>query len=128
MCPPISGLVSTPRRANSAPSVERVTDRVVRFTEQFFDRLADLLDEDRGIDGAPSITDFLLLDLPAVRDALANDYHNVTLPTADPDVRVYLSAGVLVRRFAVYVAVELDGSVEGFWIDFDGLGSADAIA
>jgi hypothetical protein len=48
-----------------------VPDRTVRFTEQFFDRLDELLPEQRASDGTPSITDFLLLDLPAIRDRLA---------------------------------------------------------
>jgi hypothetical protein len=42
--------------------------------EQFFNRLDWLLPGERGTDGTPSITDFLLLDLPATRDAFAADY------------------------------------------------------
>jgi hypothetical protein len=54
-----------------------VTERQVRFTEQFFERLDSLLPTERGADGTPSVTDFLLLDLPAVRDRLASDPHLV---------------------------------------------------
>ncbi len=93
-------------------------DRQVRFTEQFFDRLDLLLPGDRGADGAPSVTDFLLLDLPRVRDRLAADYEANTLPTDDPDVRVYVGAGVLVSRFAIFVALEAD-TIEAFWVSFD---------
>ncbi len=46
----------------------------VRFTEQFFDRLDLLLPDERGLDGTPSVTDFLLFDLPTVRDELATDF------------------------------------------------------
>jgi hypothetical protein len=70
-----------------------VPDRIVRFTEQFFERLDELLPEQRGAGGTPSITDFLLLDLPAIRDRLAAGYELVTMATADPDVRVYIELG-----------------------------------
>jgi hypothetical protein len=85
-----------------------VPDRQVRFTEQFFERLDLLLPGERGADGTPSVTDFLLLDLPRVRDRLAGDYEGNTLPTDDPNVRVYVGAGVLVSRFAIFVALEAD--------------------
>lgn len=88
-----------------------MTDRVVRFTEEFFNRLDELLPEERGPDGTPSVTDFVLHDLPAVRDRLAGDYLHWTLPSNDPDVRVYIGAGLLVHRFAIFVYLEGD-SVE----------------
>jgi hypothetical protein len=95
-----------------------VPDRVIRFTEQFFDRLAELLPEERGADGSPSITDFLLLDLPAVRNALAADFERFTLATHDPDVRVYIGAGVLVRTMTVYASIE-QHDIEAFWIELE---------
>ncbi|TVR28681.1 MAG: hypothetical protein EA389_00025 [Ilumatobacter sp.] len=97
-------------------------DRIVRFTDQFFDRLDTLLPVERGTDGVPSVTDFLLLDLPAIRDELASNFEDCTLPTDDPDVRVYVGAGVLFRAVAIFVA--LDGnSVEAFWVMFDDAGT-----
>jgi hypothetical protein len=106
----------TPER--SANSAATVTERQVRFTEQFFDQLDRLLPGERGADGTPSVTDLLLLDLPRVRDRLAADYEGNTLPTDDPDVRVYVGAGVLVSRFAIFVALEAD-TVEAFWLSID---------
>jgi hypothetical protein len=105
-----------PERSGS--SVARVPERQVRFTEQFFNRLDVLLPGERGIDGTPSITDFLLLDLPRVRDRLVSDYQGNTLATDDPDVRVYIGAGVLVRRYAIFVAEEGD-AIEAFWVSID---------
>lgn len=90
----------------------------VRFTEQFFDRLDLLLPDERGADGTPSVTDFLFLDLPTVRDELATDFEGRTFATADPAVRVYIGTGVLIRAFAVYVAREGD-SIDVFWITID---------
>lgn len=52
-------------------------ERQVRFTEELFDRLDTLLPGERGLDGTPSVTDFLLFDLPTVRDRRAADFeHN----------------------------------------------------
>jgi hypothetical protein len=95
-----------------------VADRQVRFTEQFFDRLDQLLPDERGHDGTPSVTDFLLLELPAVRDDLAEDFEHRTLPTDDPDVRVYIGTGVLVRAYAIYASL-VDDIVEAFWLSVD---------
>jgi hypothetical protein len=64
-----------------------VPERQVRFTEQFFNRLDWLLPDERGADGAPSVTDFLLLDLPPVRDDLATNFEATTFETDDPEVR-----------------------------------------
>jgi hypothetical protein len=105
-----------PERSGS--SVARVPERQVRFTEQFFNRLDVLLPSERGIDGTPSITDFLLLDLPRVRDRLVWDYQGNTLATEDPDVRVYIGAGLLVSRYAIFVAEEGD-AIEAFWVSID---------
>jgi hypothetical protein len=92
-----------------------VPDRQVRFSEQFFERLDLLLPDERGPDGTPSVTDFLVFDLPRVRDQLASDLEGNTLPTESPDIRVFVGAGLLVDGYAMYVA--LDGNtVEVFWI------------
>jgi hypothetical protein len=60
------------QRACSDNSVDSLPERQVRFTEQFFNRLEWLLPGERAADGMPSITDFLLFDLPRVRDRLRN--------------------------------------------------------
>lgn len=62
-----------PRPKSSDSNVASVPERQVRFTEQFFDRLDTLLPSERGADGTPSVTDSVLLDLPAVRDRVAAD-------------------------------------------------------
>lgn len=93
-------------------------ERQIRFNEQFFDRLDVLLRGERGADGTPSITDFLLLDLPRVRDRLVIDYEGNTLATDDSEVRVYIGAGVLVSRYAIFVAEEGEAIV-AFWVSID---------
>ena len=60
-----------------------MTDRrQVRVAQAFFDRLDELLAEERGVDGAPSSADFLLHDIPAVIDRLAETYESSTVPIA----------------------------------------------
>lgn len=90
-------------------------DRAVRFTDSFFDRLDSLFDNERGDDGRPSATDFLLYDVPRIRDRLAADFEGNTLATADPDVRVCISGGVLVSTVAFY-AVCTGNVVEVIWL------------
>ena len=104
--------------APSASNAVSVTERQVRFTEQFFDRLELLFPTERGVDGTPSVTDFLLLELPAVRDRLATDFAGSTLATDDADIRVFIGAGILVSRFAIFAALD-DDVVEAFWIVID---------
>jgi hypothetical protein len=64
------------------------------------------------------LTDFLVLDVPPVRDDLATDFEGRTFSTSDPSIRVYIGTGVLVRAFAIYAAREGD-VVEAFWITMD---------
>jgi hypothetical protein len=42
-------------------------ERLVRFRPTFFDDLDSLLPDERGRDGRPSATDFLLYELPRLR-------------------------------------------------------------
>lgn len=54
-------------------------DRVVRFTESFFVDLDSQLPDVRLSEGLPSRTDFLLHDLPRIRDRLSRDFEGNTL-------------------------------------------------
>ena len=96
------------------------SDRIVRFTEDFFDRLETLLPEERSATGTPSVTDFLVFDLPPIRDRLVHDFDGETLWTDEDDIRVCIGTGVLVRYIAVFARAVDDGSVEAFWLTLDG--------
>lgn len=94
--------------------------RLVRVTEQFFDRLDDLFPEVRTVEGDPSAADFLLHELPNVIEKLATDFESAAMLTGgEPDVRVLIAAGLLVPYYGVYAALVEDGSVEIFWLDID---------
>lgn len=91
-------------------------ERRVRFTEEFFDRLDELLPEARSADGTPSATDFLVFELPSIRDRLAADALDATLMTERSSVRISITSGVLVDRIALYMLV---GSTEVVVFDLD---------
>lgn len=54
--------------------------RVVRVSQAFFEQLDEQLGSDRGSHGEPSVTDFLVLDLPTIVDRFATDFD--ALPAA----------------------------------------------
>lgn len=108
-----------PQRRCSASNDGLVPERIVRFTEQFFNRLDSLLPEERSTDGTPSVTDFIVHELPRVRDRLAEDFEGNTAAADQPDVRVYVSSGILARAIAVYAALDDDGNVAAFWLSVE---------
>ena len=84
------------------------TERRVRFTEGFFTRLEALLPEERDVDGTPSVTDFIVFEIPPLRDRLAEDADGATLPIDDPAVRVIVATGVLHSTIALHVHIAID--------------------
>ncbi len=83
----------------------RVTSRrrQVRVGEGFFRRLEEQLGPERGPSGEPSLTDFLVRELPDVVERLATDSDG--LPEAVEGFsrsRMLIARGLLVRAFAVY--------------------------
>ena len=94
--------------------------RRVRVSQTFFDRLDEHLPEGRGGEGSPSSTDFLLHDMPTVIDRLALAYESSTAALTDGfDVRVLVTAGVLVDFMAVYVTLAEDGDVEIIYLEIE---------
>jgi hypothetical protein len=89
-----------------------MADRVVRFAPQFFERLDELLPAERSPTGAPSAADFLLYDLPRIRDQLAADFEGNTLPAEDTPLRVWVGSGVVVPNVALFAYVTDDDTVE----------------
>ncbi len=87
--------------------------RAVRVHPLFFECLDELLPGTRGVDGTPSASDFLRIDLPPILDALAADFEAVTSP--DPGLstlRVYATWGVVTGPMAVYSEIADDGAIE----------------
>ena len=94
--------------------------RPIRVTESFFDQLDELLPADRGPKGEPSVTDFLVIDLPAVVDRFATEFEKLPeIIEGLPSARMLITTGRLVRRFVVYGLEAPDGSVDLIGIDLD---------
>ncbi len=82
------------------------TRREVRVGDYLFDQLDALLPEERSPLGTPSVTDFLAYELPPLIERLALDYDAITLPVPESDLRVLVTAGMLVRHIAIYAFLD----------------------
>ncbi len=108
------------RRGNSLHLSVLMADRLVRFLPQFFDELDLQLPDQRGAGGAPSAADFLLYDLPSMRDRLATAFELNTLAIIGADsIRVLIGSGTLVRAVAIYAYVDDDDYVAVIGIDIE---------
>jgi len=95
-------------------------ERLVRFAESFFADLDAQLPAERSVDGQASATDFLLYELPRLRDSLAIDFEGRSLPVPDLEpLRVVIAAGALVRSVALYARLDVDGHVVVVAIDIE---------
>jgi hypothetical protein len=87
--------------------------RRVRVTESFFEQLDELLHPDRGPNGEPSATDFLVIDLPSIVDSFGTGFD--ALPEVIegvPSPRMLIAVGRLVGRFVVFGLEAADGSID----------------
>jgi hypothetical protein len=87
-------------------------DRPVRFTETFFHDLDYYLASERDEAGNPSTMDFMLHDLPRLRDALSSDFEANTMPVPEHSpLRVLVASGTLVASVAVYALLSTSDEV-----------------
>jgi len=96
--------------------------RPVKVDERFLGLLDEQLGAERGPNGEPSATDFLLVDLPPIAERFATDFGELMKPIPErPDYRAVLSVGALVPRVLVTGVLESDGTVNliSVRIDFD---------
>ena len=87
--------------------------RTVRVSESFFEQLDDQLGADRGDDGSPSATDFLVFDLPTIVERLATGYDG--LPEIIQGIhsgRMLITSGVLVRYLVVFGLLATDDAID----------------
>jgi hypothetical protein len=94
--------------------------RQVRVAQSFFDRLDELLPQERGPHGQPSTVDFLLHEMPTIIDGLAQDYEAVTAALAElSEVRALITAGLLIPYIAVYAVIAADDAIELIYLEID---------
>ena len=87
--------------------------RVVRVTDAFFEQVDDALGLDRGPNGEPSATDFIVLELPSIVERFATDFEG--LPEIVEGVaagRMLITSGVLVRAVAVFSLAMSDTTID----------------
>jgi hypothetical protein len=97
-----------------------VSRRQVRVTAAFFDQLDKQFGTERGPDGEPSVTDFIVIDLPAIIERFAEGFDE--LPEAVVGVggvRTLVAPGVLVDIFVVYGMLADDGVVDLLAVTFE---------
>lgn len=93
--------------------------RRVVVRPEFFERLDELLPEERTPAGDPSTADFVLHDLTAAIDAVAEDFESTTLPVEGSDVRVFVFAGMTIPYVAIYVRELNESTVEVLTLDVE---------
>jgi len=96
-----------------------MTRRQVVVLPGFFDRLDELLPGERTAAGGPSTADFVLHDLTALIDTLAEDFEGRTLPVDGSGMRILVAAGMIVKFVAVYSRERPDGTIEVVSLDID---------
>ena len=70
--------------------------RVVRVTDAFFEQLDDALGVDRGPNGEPSASDFIVLELPPIVERFATDFEGLPeIVEGVPAGRMLIASGVL---------------------------------
>ena len=96
--------------------------RQVQVDDRFLDLLDAQLGDERGPNGEPSATDFLLVELPPIAELFATAFESLMTPIPDrPDYRSVLGVGSIVPRILVTGHLQNDGSITllSVRIDFD---------
>jgi hypothetical protein len=94
--------------------------RVVRVSASFFDQLDEQLGAERSDAGAPSATDFVVIELPAIIERFATDFERLPeVLDGAPSGRMLIVSGLLVRGFAVYGLLMADSSIELIGVTLD---------
>ena len=87
--------------------------RVVRVTDAFFEQVDDALGLDRGPNGEPSATDFIVLELPSIVERFATDFEGLPeIVEGVPAGRMLITSGVLVRAVAVFGLATSDTTID----------------
>ena len=94
--------------------------REVRVADSFFEELDTQLGEQRGPNGEPSATDFIVLDLPRIVEEFSVRFDE--LPEAVPDVgavRMLIGIGTLAVAYVVHGVETSSGHVELIGVELD---------
>ncbi len=94
--------------------------REVRVADSFFAELEAQLGSQRGPNGQPSVTDFIVLDLPVVAERFAASSDELPEAIAGvPSIRMCIGSAALVREYVVHGIETPDGAVNLVGIEID---------
>ncbi|MFV2039873.1 MAG: hypothetical protein ACC660_06480 [Acidimicrobiales bacterium] len=94
--------------------------REVRVADVFFDELDLQLGAERGPDGKPSATDFLVIDLPAIVERFSLGFDELSEVVAGlAAARMFIGTSALVRSYVVHGLEISEGLVELVGIEID---------
>jgi hypothetical protein len=94
--------------------------REVRVADSFFEELDTQLSAERGPNGEPSATDFIILDLPRIVEEFSLRFDG--LPEAVPDVgavRMLVGIGTLTIAYVVHGVETSTGRIELLGVELD---------
>lgn len=85
----------------------------VRVAQSFFDELDLLLGSERGANGEPSATDFLVVDLPAIVEVFATEFDSLAETILGlGSMRMFIGTGTLANAFVVFGIEASAGVIE----------------
>ena len=94
--------------------------REVRVTATLLEELDRQLGSERGPNGEPSATDFLVMDLPGIVEKFATSFETLPLIAPGfPSARMLVSTGVVVRAVVIHGVELTDGSIELVGIEIE---------
>ncbi|MEO1061347.1 MAG: hypothetical protein AAFZ07_08000 [Actinomycetota bacterium] len=94
--------------------------REVRVAESFFEELDVQLGQERGPNGEPSATDFLVFDLPSIVERFATAFDELPEVMAGLSAaRMYIGSSALLPAFVVHGLELEDGIVVLVGIEID---------
>ena len=94
--------------------------REIRVAESFFEELDAQLGTERGPNGEPSATDFIVMDLPRIVDEFAERFDE--LPEVVEGVgamRMLIGVGALATAYVVHGVETVAGAVQLIGVELD---------
>lgn len=87
--------------------------REVRVAESFFAELDAQLGSERGANGQPSATDFIVVDLPVIVEVFATAFDDLPVAIEGlPSIRMFIGTAALVRALVVHGVETSEGVIE----------------
>ena len=94
--------------------------REVRVADSFFAELEAQLGSQRGPNGQPSVTDFIVIDLPVEAERFAASFDELPEAIAGvPSIRMCIGSAALVDAYVVHGIETPDGAVNLVGIEID---------